>query len=479
MGGDLVVEAIADAVPLLIVRHGANVLARAHGSRIVHRLAPSFSGIIDVTVSPSNARLRASMTFEGWPTDSDGKPIVPWNFWYYPYNPTPGGFPSRDVQLDAMRKYDRLAGLVPKSGAYAWERDHHCIDGVAGWEGHCDPSAYASVLFEQPPGEAVSDGIIFTRNELELLAAEWSGCRLEIDGGWNQGPGTIAIRVRRHPAPPPEDLKPRPPRRAYPAGWATHLLRPSEMGERVAGEPREKWLGDRYLTLIQGFEDWKEHEGEVRTEAAKVAQQRGQIVDQFGKAGLELWRYLIDEYQVRAGEPLSGLRRPIVGDFGPAIGDEPGQVWNHAVALVRMKATERSLDPGYNDPPDPRDLDARIEVFMNLDQRPSLNLAPEADPANHSAADVVGGRPVPRPGCHQSAVYTMQFDFRAHAVTQRPTLRWLRATLAGSEAYAPRKFGSPKRPEEPDPNASPRSDAGNSKIGSELLQLIRLRGRYR
>ena len=132
LGGDLTVDVEHGATATIRLWSGESLLHQAHGSRLVHRMTPGTRGRFEIHVSRAECGVRASLTVESWPLEADGKsPLVPWNFWYFPYGRKPlylpeqdrHTFPSHDVQISAMRKYDRAFPPPPGANtAEAWER---------------------------------------------------------------------------------------------------------------------------------------------------------------------------------------------------------------------------------------------------------------------------------------------------------------------------------------------------------------------
>jgi len=103
-------------------------------------------------------------------------PLVPWNFWYYPFSASlPDKTAYASPYVDPLGKYEQAFGVA---GALAWEEQHHGDpEGtLPGWAGHCHSAAPASILFERPPEDGVEhNGVKFTCEELKFLAAEFYG----------------------------------------------------------------------------------------------------------------------------------------------------------------------------------------------------------------------------------------------------------------------------------------------------------------
>lgn len=89
---------------------------------------------------------------------------TPWNFWYYPQNPTsPANVPRLYDPMGACYKFDQLFGLGGATLAY---QVNNFSQPVAAFWGHCYGAAAASIIFQQP--SAFSP---LTQDEMEGLAA--------------------------------------------------------------------------------------------------------------------------------------------------------------------------------------------------------------------------------------------------------------------------------------------------------------------
>lgn len=452
LGGDLTIELEHGATATIRLFSGDALVRKEHGTRLVHRISPSTMGRFDIHVSRAEVGVRASLTMETWPLEADGTPLVPWNFWYFPYGRVPLAadadrreFPSHDVQFSAMRKYDRAFPPPPgANSAEAWEREFHSSG--AEWEGHCDPGAYASVYFQQPRETVPRGDVVFTRHELELLATEWTGARMGTVRGWHHGEarGDPAFRL------------------SGPVAFATHLLMPGE-------KPTAELLRTRYEKMLPDAIA-RDREVVIQQEASRIAADPGAVRSTFGRAAHTFWTFLMAE--------AHGAREPIVGDVGPG-GDDPAPVWNHAVAMVRLAVAELE-----GPRPDPRRVAATVELVVNLDKEPLAprRPSPEPDPADGCPVVVQRGRPVPISGFHQTHDYGFRFRFETDG--QLADAEWTSAHMTQSgkrgPAYAPRRFGIPARPRPvaTSGNHHGRTPPANTLVGDGILQLVTLRPRY-
>lgn len=155
-------------------------------------------GIFRVYVSSPGGAFSIYAWFEeiGFARERSGEPLIPWNFWYFPFGHAVPGNLWQDSLLQPLQRYEKAFG-VP--GVVKWEAEHHSDPRSEKdpWVGHCHDCAGASILFERPPEEGVRHGgVHFTSEELKLLAAEYFGrfgsvkwlWSLPDEGGPKRGP---------------------------------------------------------------------------------------------------------------------------------------------------------------------------------------------------------------------------------------------------------------------------------------------------
>lgn len=461
-GGRLVVEMPESEGGTLSLWKDGAALAKVAGWRLEHQVPVGAMGRFDVHVSPHDRALRASFTAEAWPDDA-GKPLIPWNFWFFPYASQPAtsrhDWSSHDVQMSAMRKLDRAAPPLPGSPrAEDWERAYHSNRHVSEWAGHCDPGAFASYYFEQPEAKTIG-GQAFTRDELELLAAEWSGSRLNADGGgWNlelDGGGPV-MQIGSGP------------RRT-----ATFLLRPSE----PIAVPL---LRSRYIETLERTPTAAE-EGAILRAAAQIAAAPGKVTDAFGLAASTLWGFL-DRRLLRE-------RRPMVGDFGAIdreredgtpVPSSCAEVWNHAAVKLVVTLAERGADEPTSLASSPLRVGAKILIATNRDvapelPRPGIVTAADLPPAQWDGANLsltAGG--------HEMYEETVDLDFTATGDCSGGRWRDSKAlSRGGKPAWAPRLFGIPGKPRlrQPSPGQIP---PGNPAVTDAFVTgALTLRRRFR
>lgn len=156
-------------------------------------------GVFQVAVYDEAMDYHLYALFEetGTARQADGSPLIPWNFWYFPFADSAkdrsawGG-----TELQPIQKYERAFG---ETGVLAWEIQHHADPGKNqdDWAGHCHMAALASVMFINPKAAGVEfNDEKFLAEELKFLAAEFAGrfgritdvYALPEKGGFRRGP---------------------------------------------------------------------------------------------------------------------------------------------------------------------------------------------------------------------------------------------------------------------------------------------------
>jgi hypothetical protein len=167
----------------------------APARRLKHFVKRGEFGWFYIGASPVNGTTRFFATFteiglarESESDDSD--PLIPWNFWYYPY-----AVSRQDVSawgsatLTPCQKYE---AAFSASGALATEKAKH-NDPTAkqpAWVGHCHNAAPASIVFRPPPAAgATVNGVHFNCEEIKFFATEFIGLFGDLDFLWGL-PGT-------------------------------------------------------------------------------------------------------------------------------------------------------------------------------------------------------------------------------------------------------------------------------------------------
>ncbi len=109
--------------------------------------------------------LSNTLVFEAAAMDDDNTPIIPWNFWEYPFKPSALGRKAWDTD-GPCEKFDAHFGTDSKD----WEEDNHKSDKCGDGDGHCDDVSIASIIFKRPESfGALQSG------DLEYAAGEY--CR--------------------------------------------------------------------------------------------------------------------------------------------------------------------------------------------------------------------------------------------------------------------------------------------------------------
>jgi hypothetical protein len=108
---------------------------------------------------------------------------VPWNFWYFPYNPTN---PATGLRLydnpGAYTKFDTTYTLGTDS--FDWEVANHKQGAAVGWAGHCWGAALASIILKQPAAFGA-----YTEDDLEGISSDF----FDNFGGTKVSPTSIGI----------------------------------------------------------------------------------------------------------------------------------------------------------------------------------------------------------------------------------------------------------------------------------------------
>ena len=120
--------------------------------------------------------------------DNDSSdPLIPWNFWYFPYG-GPGVNPDFTAWGSALlRPCQKYESDFEETDVFSWEKDHHDnADGKAqGWWGHCHNSAPASMIFKTPPAAGKKfNKETFLCEELKFFATEYFGRQGALDSVW-------------------------------------------------------------------------------------------------------------------------------------------------------------------------------------------------------------------------------------------------------------------------------------------------------
>lgn len=136
------------------------------------------SGLFSIAVSDEDKDYHLYALFEesGTARQADGSPLIPWNFWYFPFgDSTKEKSAWAGTVLQPLQKYERAFG---KTGVLDWEIEHHADPRKVRdeWEGHCHLAAPASVMFFEPKADGVEiNGETFLAEEIKLLGAEFVG----------------------------------------------------------------------------------------------------------------------------------------------------------------------------------------------------------------------------------------------------------------------------------------------------------------
>ncbi len=428
--GTLLITVDSPVPPKLVLSKDKQEVHQSHATTVVIERPTGSHGVYLLEMTPARP-VRVRFIMEGWPKEADGSPLVPWNFWYFPFREgavkTPS-FDSTAVQRSAMAKFDRAFGREFLGSALTWEDQNHISKTAESWEGHCAWGALASVYFELPPDQRSHQGVTFTRGELELLASEWAGWRQHPRDEYNVGDGAQWRVTKRNVV-------------------LAELLRPQEL-------PDADLIVDRFL---EAFPDATPDEArEVRRRARELDPREVEV--DFGNAATELLSYL--DTRARAqGEVLIGNFGPTAPGNRTTTGAGTLEVWNHALAY--FAAEFREWDPPNQDP---RVCRVIVSALTNSDSPPPHgSLLP---------ATVQQGRPVVT-GEHQAFEYVLAIELLNDGKPMRT--RWLEARSPQGPAFVPRSLWVVGHP------SGDHRGQGNPFVRDPILRhgLLSLRRRFR
>ncbi len=134
-------------------------------------------GWFDIAVSGVSGTYSMWALFSEIGVARDGAdPLIPWNFWYFPYARSRAEFTAwGSSTLQPCTKYETAFG---KSNVLQWEKaNHNDPNGTQlGWVGHCHNSSPASIVFKTPdPAGKTVGTTTFSCEELKYFAAEFYG----------------------------------------------------------------------------------------------------------------------------------------------------------------------------------------------------------------------------------------------------------------------------------------------------------------
>lgn len=421
----------------------------------------SSDGFYFISVTPP-LPVKVEYQVHGWPKELKGEPLIPWNFYWYPYAPgayKSGKFDATATQLSAMKKYDQAFRTVGVDSALAWEKAHHNNPDAETWEGHCPMSAVASVYFKQPLPTKIVNGVTFLRDEMELIAAEWAGHNMP-DSGVKFTIGASA-HARLDGAPVIMFI--------HPPG-TEFFPKDGETEEDV--KKRKKALLETYLKAVDTSDDSDPDTRRARAEADLDNVNFSRIRQDFAEAGRLLIDFFINEVV------LGG--HPVYGDFGPSSEKSPaGEVWTNALFSGHLDFAE--LPPPNQDP---RFCSATLTLHTNIDRAPDVT--PHLEPATVKVTKHAGTpllEPEPQGGVADSReayVYELWVAFKDNGTIDQ--VLW-----AGAHSYAADKKGRVSRQSTfaprlltTIPRFKPVSGPGNPKIDDRVLSsgLLELRSRY-
>lgn len=409
-GGELTIEVEPGArARIRVMKAKGQVVAQTNGADLTYRVPRGEVGRLDVHVLPAALDVRASFRRTVWSRDG-AKPLVPWNFWYFPYRWGSAMYPSRDIQLSAMKKWDRkLFPAGDRTLAIDWERKHHITDdpAVGAWEGHCDFAAASSIYFERPAPSPP-----FETEELMLLAAEWTGNHTRPDhddcwGSWQQQP-----RLVLHS----KDAEPK----TGASGHLLRLLRPDDWNDEPGIVLHAK---SRYREAFPDVYDRSADRIAKRAEELLGSEAgRARVKKCFADSVVELLRF-VDRRLGVEGHPLL---TDIGGHWMPdPRGATAAHVWNHVMFAATIDYVEPS--PPQVGGVDPRCIDLTVDFAFNADRAPTRHSP--ALPANFVDGVVVPNDSAERLRFDARATFTSSGELESldahHLLRSWPSGRWI------------------------------------------------------
>lgn len=381
-----------------------------------------------------SATLTATFTQTGWARQGSSlkdDPLIPNNFWYWPYGSTTGV----NLAVEIMKRYARLVGKSEKA-AEDDERNRHFKPNAEGWEGHCQNAAPASVLFKPiPPGpKKLKKGFFssteaeFQGHELKLLAAEYFGNFGSVTGVWSLFDGDTIDKTP-----------------------VLTLILPGERPDRAA--------------ILRNLAGGGAVSAVARRELDDLA------VKHKGDDGLV--RYLTQALGAKAGSFFHTLQAQIIGQGNALVGDtrdsapnKPyNSVWNQAIFYFRATYVET---PGENDK---FDMTIDCTVYANVDKENA-----------HGPPATINNKTV-EPS-QQSLlfkhVYRLVFGANGAVAAGSDKNEWRSCTDgAQGKLFVPRNLAIVNKPSSKPAPRSPAPRVGNEVVGEELLDFLELNERYR
>lgn len=415
------------------------------------KLATHDYGLFYVVSSGAAGDIMATFAQTGWSRESperDAKPLIPYNFHFYPYYKQDN---SRKPLIATLKRY---AAATMRVGVDAgkWEDDHHARDAQTGWEGHCHFAAPASALFEMPgvkttvsgPGCAGSEE--FNAEEMKILAMEFFGSYGNAVRRWSlpgvHGGGEALESALYY-------LKPDDPRtkEALLKGMS------GAVGDKNATANMEK-----LLALVGG-------EANLTVELNRA----------YGIAAAGFYRALVNQILIE-GQPLISNLRGLYY-YEPATG-----IWNHV--LFYMNAQFRETDGSH----DERDMTVECQLAANADTAPGLDKSdrPDRMPGDHLPADPNGSPVQPYPEPHRSrqllCTFRLVFDGSGMADGGDPRSAWNHCYGLPSlmPIYAPTNLDV-VTPSMRGRRQAPDIKRGNEVVGKEIVDqgFLKIRSRFR
>lgn len=463
------------AKSIRIIRQG-KVVAEAQGNvrRVVHEVAAGGHGRYEVRVSPPLCPVRAKLRHE-WVAMDGGKPLIPWNFWFYPFGKVDpkDGFDSNAVQRSAMTKLDGFLDPTGRSNAVMeWEEAHHLLDRPGDWQGHCTGGASASIYFEAPVATHE-----FTTDELQLIASEWAGRRHQPGEAFDVGSTTSQYLLHAV-------------QKSRKYGHLMYLLRPDDFvthGDH--GSQLAAIAISRFASLFA--DELAQYDLAIPARARghlEPASARADLVRMFAEEGLRFLRFLAHHLGQRHEAMVIDLGGLGSGDAAKGV----GEVWNHAVFHCTIDFLERedAARPSPEDPNEEEDqptrnllddhplgMDLEVRVAFNKDAPPPAR-GPTPAVVKPYGVELEGG-------AYDALSFALRVEYDGRGIPRNPDPEhFVEAWAARAPGrWIPRSLITLARPVSTLTAAQTAKEEHqreyNLEVRGDLTRLLRLRGKYR
>ncbi len=360
--------------------------------------------IVGAQVGPATLEVRLSETaYAREATAFDAVPLIPWQFWMYPTdhenNATSQAPVAGSYKFSPLWAWDVLSGRDPRApkSAFGWEKNPengHC-DTFGAWSGHCNQAAAASIIFVEPPPDALWQRRDVARGNLDLqldgealklLATEFAGNRVRTQTLFTTHAGQM---LEHHALVDARAKALRANNQRYYRAADDVLYREDET--LVAGPQRENIelqasvARSSQLGEFNAFEHttWEAYNAAlqawtVAAAACYVDHVENMNVNHAAPAVPERGRYAVKLFQALQSK-LGTEGVPLLTDVRTtAVRRCESEVWNQAVYLYRATYRQHplaALDVQVGEPVSAQDLEVTVKIYWNEDKLPTYGTA--------------------------------------------------------------------------------------------------------